>query len=81
MTIKTVRDFKDEMMHMRALCFFSTTPEARSFRRKLEIMGARNMKTNPPNESFIDATVEIPDKEWGELMAEFQLLLTASLPI
>lgn len=46
------------------------------FYNKLNKLGARNIKTHPPEEyPDIDATVELSQSEWLDLLMEFRELL------
>ena len=75
--MKTVRDFKDFILkRCGSITKFAGRSEAhQQFWAKLNEMGARNIRTQPPEEvPDIDATVRLTDQEWDHLMAEFRLL-------
>ncbi|TSC90064.1 MAG: hypothetical protein G01um10142_478 [Parcubacteria group bacterium Gr01-1014_2] len=75
----TVRDFKDLLLKESRVSFggqFTQRSEAhRAFWKKLNDLGARNMKSQPPESvPDIDATVHLTDQEWTQLEAEFRQL-------
>lgn len=77
--MRTVKDFQKFMMreHGDSLGLFVRKSEAHlAFWKKLNDMGARNIKAQPPERvPNIDATVQLTDEEWSQLEAEFRQLL------
>ena len=76
---RTVRDFKNFVLPANGNSFSGefcrTSEEHHAFWEKLNRLGARNMGKIPPEiVPDIDATVELSDREWAELTAEFQEL-------
>ncbi len=77
----TVRDFKHfvlEAAGTRSISDFCWRTEAhRQFWNKLNRLGSRNMRSQPPETvPDVDATVELSAAEWSELAAEFRRLET-----
>ncbi len=75
----TVRDFKNLVYREASVRFggeFTGRSEAhRAFWRKLNELGARNMRSQPPEDvPDIDATVQLTNEEWTELETEFRQL-------
>ena len=77
--MRTVRDFKNFLCREAKIRFdgeFNQCSEAhRTFWNKLNQLGARNMKSQPPETvPDIDATVQLSDQEWTQLEIEFRQL-------
>ena len=69
----TMRDFKNFVLPEKDCSEFCWRSERHlAFWDKLNLIGARNMKTQPPESVLdIDATVELSEQEWKQLEAEF----------
>lgn len=81
-TKRTVRDFKKHVLQQAgAEDHFEFYDDGRLQKRfnfwiKLNELGARNMKKQPPETvPDIDATVTLSDEEWDDLDRELQQLL------
>jgi hypothetical protein len=75
--VRTVRDFKDFILKRCGSItkFAGKSAAHQEFWQKLNDMGAKNIRTLPPEKvPDIDATVQLGDKEWDQLMAEFRQL-------
>jgi len=77
---RTVSDFKEHLLEVAGakeyFNFVNRSKEHMKFWHKLNKLGARNIKTIPPEiVPDIDATVSLSEKEWDELESELQELL------
>ncbi len=77
--MRTVRDFKKFVLTEIGVGsianFTALSPGHYRFWAKLNRLGARNMREQPPETvPDIDATVELSDSEWVELETEFLCL-------
>ena len=77
--MRTVRDFKNLLLKESGVSFggqFAQRSDAhRAFWSKLNQVGARNMKSQPPESvPDIDATVQLTNQEWTQLETEFRQL-------
>lgn len=72
----TVSDFMNKMRREVSLSdFLIRSKDHNDFWEKIKTMGARNIKTHPPEKvPDIDATVILSDEEWRKLEAEFKKL-------